>query len=180
VVRGISDHANGTKETTDREQWQQRAVANAAAFAIALASDLASEQPSETERIATGELGGLSMFETNQNIAAGNARVGVQAGIVHGGIQVTLEPNTPADLAAALVEFRAKLQQAWTVGQLDEGTYAAAEAELAIADEALQAKTPDSKGKLTLALKKVRGLIGDVADLAALVAVMIALAQGLS
>jgi nucleoside phosphorylase len=36
VIRGISDRADGTKMTADRDGWQQRASANAAAFAAAL------------------------------------------------------------------------------------------------------------------------------------------------
>jgi nucleoside phosphorylase len=36
VIRGISDLADGTKAVADREGWQQRASARAAAFAAAL------------------------------------------------------------------------------------------------------------------------------------------------
>ncbi|WP_440085757.1 5'-methylthioadenosine/S-adenosylhomocysteine nucleosidase family protein [Streptosporangium sp. LJ11] len=171
VIRGISDRADGTKETTDRERWQQRAVANAAAFAAALAEELSTEEP--TRRSST-------MPDTTRNIAKGNARVGVQAGTVHGGIRISPEPSRPTDLPEALLSFRTRLQQARAAERLDEVTYKAAEAELAVADQALNTETPDRKNMLTLALKKLRGLVGDVAELAAELTVIIALAQALS
>ena len=40
VVRGISDHADGTKTNTDGHNWQPRAARHAAAFAAALAQEL--------------------------------------------------------------------------------------------------------------------------------------------
>jgi 8-oxo-dGTP diphosphatase len=172
VIRGISDRADGTKEVTDREQWQPRAVANAATFAAALAEELSTERP--TTRSST-------MPETtNTNIAKGNAHVGVQAGTVHGGIWITPDTPRPADLPEALAGFRSRLWQAWADGRLDEATYKAAEAELVAADQALEAKAPDRKNTLTLVLKKLRGLVGDLADLAAQLTVIIALAQSLS
>ncbi|MEU0519410.1 5'-methylthioadenosine/S-adenosylhomocysteine nucleosidase [Streptosporangium sp. NPDC006007] len=171
VIRGISDRADGTKEATDRDQWQQRAVANAATFAAALAEELSTEAP--TTRSS-------AMPETTKNIATGNARVGVQAGTVHGGVWITPEVSRPADLPEALVGFRNRLQQAWAAGRLDEATYKAAEAELVAADQALETETPDRKNTLTLVLKKLRGLVCDVADLAAELTVIIALAQSLS
>ncbi|WP_067143801.1 5'-methylthioadenosine/S-adenosylhomocysteine nucleosidase [Microtetraspora malaysiensis] len=181
VIRGISDRADGTKETTDREQWQPRAVANAAAFAAVLAEELAAERQNSGQPMAAETARSLPMHETTRNIAQGNARVGVQAGTVHGGIRVTLKPNAPTtDLAEALAGFRAQLQRTRMAGHLDEDTYAAAEAELNVADEALQTDTSQNRGRLVLALKKVRGLIGDVAELAGELAVIIALAQGLS
>ncbi|GAA2865829.1 hypothetical protein GCM10020220_063950 [Nonomuraea rubra] len=62
VIRGISDRADGTKEATDREQWQPRAVASAATFAAALAEELSAE--GSTTRSS-------AMPETNRNIAKG-------------------------------------------------------------------------------------------------------------
>jgi 8-oxo-dGTP diphosphatase len=179
VVRGVSDRADGTKEATDREQWQQRAVANAAAFAAALAEELAAEDHDGGRPMATETTRSSPMRETTRNIATGNARVGVQAGAVHGGVRINPEPNTPAGLAEALAGFRAQLRRARADGRLDEETYAAAEAELEVADEALETNTPHSRSTLTLALKKVRGLIGDVADLAAKLTIVIDLARGL-
>jgi 8-oxo-dGTP diphosphatase len=182
VIRGISDRADGTKEVTDRARWQQRAVANAAAFAAALAEEIAAEDKDggwlAIKRTARGSA--MQGHEVTYNIARDNSRVGVQAGIVHGGIRIDFDPSQPTDLAGALAGFRAQLQRARADGRLDEDTYAAAEAELTVADEALQAKAPQSKGRLTLALKKLRGLISDVGDLATELAAIIALVQALS
>lgn len=169
VIRAISDRADGTKEVTDRERWQRRAVANAAAFAAALAGELAADEPPATTRSP-------AMPETNRNIAKDNARVGVQAGTVYGGIRNNPEPKSADDLAAALAGLRDHLQKARTVGHLDGDTYEAAEAELSVASEALRIKAP---GKVVLALKKIGGLVADLADLAAEVATIITLARGL-
>ncbi|MEV0402204.1 5'-methylthioadenosine/S-adenosylhomocysteine nucleosidase [Actinoallomurus sp. NPDC050550] len=179
VIRGISDRADGTKEDTDREQWQPRAAANAAAFAAALAEELAAEEHDDTQPAVPDTERSPAMHKT-RNIAQDNARVMVQAGTVHGGIRISPEPIPPTDLAEALSGLRARLQQARAAGHLDEDTYTAAEAELTEADDALKANTPQSRGRLVLALKKLRGLIGDVADLAAEVATIITLAKGLS
>jgi adenosylhomocysteine nucleosidase len=170
VIRAISDRADGTKEVTDREQWQRRAVANAAAFATALAGELAADEPPATTR-------STAMPETNRNIAKDNARVGVQAGTVYGGIRNNPEPNSADDLAEVLAGLRDHLQKARIAGHLDEDTYEAAEAELSTADEALRAKAP---GKVVLALKKLGGLVADLASLAAEVATIITLVRALS
>ena len=50
TVRGISDAADGDKDATDRAGWQPRAAAHAAAFALALVSELASE-PGSTDEV---------------------------------------------------------------------------------------------------------------------------------
>lgn len=180
VIRGISDRADGTKEITDRARWQERAVANAAAFAMALAEEIAAEDEGGRWPTAQVTARGSNMQPdkgTYRNIARDNARVGIQAGVIQGDIKLTLDQSQPMDLAGALADFRARLEHARTEGRLDEDTYAAAREELAIADKALQATTPQSKRRLTLALKRLRGLIGDVAELATALANIISLAQ---
>ncbi|WP_018640221.1 5'-methylthioadenosine/S-adenosylhomocysteine nucleosidase family protein [Parafrankia elaeagni] len=183
VIRGVSDHADGTKESTDRHLWQQRAVANAASFAVALAEELAVDIGKADA--AETRIGRRSTMQVpNQNIrntASGNAQVGVQAGAIHGGVTIgATGERVPADLPAALVGFRTDLQNARSAGTVDEDTYEAAAAELAAADEALQTDSPANRRALLVALKKVRGLIGDVADLTTKIGVAIAIAQGLS
>lgn len=174
VIRGISDRADGDKEKTDGEQWQPRAAANAAAFATALAAELAADEGStETETRSQGMSG-------NQNIARDQSHVGMQIGTVYGGVRSGHDPEPPADLAEALAGLRAQLRQARAAGRLDDDTCEAAEAELAIADNALRENTSQGRSRLMLALKKVRGLIADVVELAAEVAGVIALARGLS
>jgi adenosylhomocysteine nucleosidase len=181
VVRGISDRADGTKTATDGLNWQPKAAANAAAFAVALAKELVIElpgdpapSPEENTRSAAVNQG------TTTNIATGNARVGVQAGQVIGDIRIGPDPGAPTDLAAQLAEFREHLRQARSAGRLDEGTYRAAEAELDVATNSLPTESEPGKNKLMLALKRLRGLIADLTDLAAKLATIITAAKGLS
>ncbi len=183
VVRGISDHADGTKELTDRQLWQQRAVANAAAFAAALAEELSAD----IGRVDAAEpgIGRTPIMQTPQQniriIASEGAQVGAQTGIVHGDVHIGVAgERAPVDLPTALLRFRAHLDDAHTAGDVDAETYTAAEAELHEADIALQADSPATRGALLMALKKVRGLVGDVADLAAKIGMVIVLAQGAS
>ncbi len=177
VVRGISDRADGTKERTDQEQWQPRAAANAAAFAVALAEELSQEDREFVDPTTPQTSRRPTMHETTQNIAKGNAQVAVQAGTVHGGIRFTSAPETPVSLGEALADLRAAIHGAWTAGHLDEDTYTAVEEELETVDATLEADTPVDQRTLRIALKKVRGLIGDVADLAAKLATVIALTR---
>ncbi|MFI7625584.1 5'-methylthioadenosine/S-adenosylhomocysteine nucleosidase [Microbispora rosea] len=182
VIRGISDRADGTKEVTDRDQWQQQAVANAAAFAAALAEEIAAEDRDGGWPTRGTAAKGSTMPErgATYNIARDNARVGVQAGVVHGGVRFGPDLSQSADLEQALAALRSRLERTHADGRMDDDTYAAAEAELTVADEALRSKAPQSKSRLTLALKKLRGLISDVGELATELAAIIALAQAVS
>jgi 8-oxo-dGTP diphosphatase len=72
------------------------------------------------------------------------------------------------------------LRRARHEGHLDHHTYLAAQAELQVATDSLPATTEQSRSRLVLALKKLRGLIADVADLAAKIATIISAARGLS
>ncbi|MFB9837777.1 5'-methylthioadenosine/S-adenosylhomocysteine nucleosidase family protein [Actinoallomurus acaciae] len=176
VVRGISNRADRV-EPPVHERWLWRAAANAAAFAAVLADELADDVAGEP---TGGPAERSGMPETVRNIAQGNARVGVQAGTVYGGIRMGSEPIPPDDPGEALADFRAHLRRARSDGHLDEDTYEAVEAELTAADEALATNTPQGGKKLTLALKKARGLIADVPALAAEAENIIALARDLS
>ncbi|GLW67548.1 purine phosphorylase [Actinomadura rubrobrunea] len=180
VVRGVSDRADGTKEATDRRRWQARAVSNAAAFAVALAENLVAEEENRDRVDETETMGSSQMSGWVRNIAKDNARVVVQAGHVNGGIQVSGEQAPPIDPAEAIARLAARLRQARAAGHLDEDTFQAAQAELASARELMRTTMPPDTGSVTVALKKVRGLVADVAALAAEVASVIALVQGLS
>ncbi|WP_446210894.1 5'-methylthioadenosine/S-adenosylhomocysteine nucleosidase family protein [Micromonospora sp. IBSANI012] len=179
VVRGISDRADGSKTITDGENWQPRAVAHAAAFATALAQELIAEGAADRPSLA-GKGGSESMSMTNRNIATGNARVGVQAGQIYGNVTVGPDGDRPVDLTAGIAELRDRVRKAHRDGQLDEETYAAAESELDVASDCLKEDTVRSRGTLMVTLKRLRGLVADVAELAAKLAALIAAAKGLS
>ncbi|GAA3411431.1 5'-methylthioadenosine/S-adenosylhomocysteine nucleosidase family protein [Streptosporangium vulgare] len=177
VVRGISDRADGTKTTTDGLNWQSRAAANAAAFAVALAQELAVEhenRPVSKAREAKG------MTDSVKNIARDNARVGVQAGHIHGNVTIghSLQPPA-ADPVAQLAELRDRLARAHKAQEVDVDTFTAAEEEIAVAAESLSESTEEGRSKAVIALKKLRGLLADVAELAAHVSVVIAAVRGL-
>lgn len=177
IVRGISDRADGSKTTTDGAHWQPRAATNAAAFATRLATELINEGQDTTMRKPNDRLAG----STVHNFAAGT--VGIQAaqvtnstviqGAAHG-------VSGPTGMAAELAAIRDQLTQARNTGQLDETTYAAALAELDTASKAVATNSSEGKNIVVLALKKLRGLILDVADLAAKIAALITAAKGLS
>lgn len=173
VVRGISDRADGTKVATDGANWQIRAVASAAAFATALARELGRELPHST----TGRAG-APMNEGVRNIASGNARVGVQAGHIYGNISIGQPPEAELDWATELAKLRDRLRRALKAGDLDEATFAAAEEELDAVTESLTTRTEQGKSKAMIALKKLRGLVVDVADLASKVTSIIAAIRG--
>lgn len=177
VVRGISDRADGTKTTTDGASWQPKAVANAAAFAITLAVELVREAHTSSPRTQVDTRRKPTMSSAVSNSVSGAAQVGVQAGHIHGDVWVGgAPPSAPSDLPSRLAELRDELWRAHRLGHLDQPTYEAAETELTAADKALD--DPRDGSKLMVALKRLRGLVGDVAELAAKVAAVIAISQG--
>ena len=94
------------------------------------------------------------------------------------GIPFAASVGEAALSAEAIADLRSRIRAALAAGRLDEDTCAAAEAELAAADAALRTDTTPSRSRLVIALKKVHGLLGDVADLASAVLGVIALVQG--
>jgi 8-oxo-dGTP diphosphatase len=90
IVRGISDHADGTKTMTDRVNWRAIAAANAATFATALASELATLQSSG--RIAEPTRRERTMTEV-RNVSRGNSGVQIQAGQIHGNVSIGAGPE---------------------------------------------------------------------------------------
>lgn len=176
IVRGISDRADGTKTTSEDGTWQSLAAANAAAFAIRLAEELIKER----EHIVMGESNSTKSGGVVNNFSSG--QVGIQAAHVTGStvwIGAAPQTSTRAGLVAELALFREHLLRERSIGKLDEDTYDAAQAELDIASEALEADTPEDKSRFFLALKRLRGLIADVADLTTKIASLIAAAKGL-
>ncbi|MEU8020663.1 5'-methylthioadenosine/S-adenosylhomocysteine nucleosidase [Micromonospora haikouensis] len=179
VVRGISDRADGSKAVTDGQNWQPRAARHAAAFATALAQEMTIESGHRGDGMPNGQ-GSALMSMKNENLASGNARVGVQAGQIHGNVIIGTSPDEPLDLAASIADLRIRLKQACLDGRLDEETYAAAEVELDAATGCLRDGSATNEGGLLMSLKRLRGLVADVSELAARLAIIIAAARGLA
>nr|WP_285490381.1 5'-methylthioadenosine/S-adenosylhomocysteine nucleosidase [Amycolatopsis taiwanensis] len=175
IVRGISDRADGTKNTDDDGSWQPRAAANAATFAIRLAEELLNQQ------------GEISMDEDNPranyvvNSSAGTT--GIQAGgnVSGSNVWIGAQSHTPStDLVAELSALRDQLTRERSAGTIDDETYEAAQTELDIARKALAEKTPEGNSKFVLALKRLRGLVADVASVMTQIATLITAVKGLS
>ncbi|MFB4275938.1 purine phosphorylase [Nonomuraea sp. MTCD27] len=179
VVRGISDRADGTKTATDGLSWQPRAAANAAAFAVALAQELAVEHENHPASKARQAREAKLMTDSVKNVARDNARVGVQAGHIHGDVTIGNPSQTQASAPAVqLAELRDRLARARKAQEVDEETFTAAEAEIAVAAESLSESTEEGRSKAVIALRKLRGLLADVAELAAHVSAVIAAVRG--
>ncbi|GLZ81620.1 purine phosphorylase [Actinorhabdospora filicis] len=149
VVRGISDFADGRKSETDARDSQPNAAAHAAAFAFALAGELATlDRPA---RGLTRE--DRTMVGSNQNNANGNARVGVQTGVFAG--SYTFHEVDAIPVGDAFAGLRAALRRAADSGELDTTDHGAAIAEL---DAAESLRATDRAAAL-LALKRLRGFI---------------------
>lgn len=115
-----------------------------------------------------------------RNVADGNAWVGVQAGHIYGDVSIGRSPESGLDPAARLADLHARLRKARTAGEVDEDTFTAAQEELAVVSESLAESTEQGKSRAMIALKRLRGLLVDVADLAAKVAAVIAAVRGVS
>lgn len=181
VVRGISDRADGTKTTTDGANWQPRAVANAAAFAMALADELARELPPANRPVSgSTRRNGGDMDGTTTNVAKGNARVGVQAGRIDGPVIFGQLPPGSSDLAQEIAELRRLVKKAHVEGELDETTYEAAEQELDTVTRSMPPDSPQVRNTALTSLKRLRGLLLDVAQLAVKVTAIITAVQAMS
>ncbi|WP_245691126.1 5'-methylthioadenosine/S-adenosylhomocysteine nucleosidase [Sinosporangium album] len=178
VVRGISDRADGTKVATDGRGWQADAVANAAAFATALAEELAREPHDGRSAGVAGKAEGETMTESVRNVADGYARVGVQAGRIYGNVSIGHQPEAVLDWAAQLADLRDRLAKAHASGEVDDATCAAAEEEMIVVAESLGASAKSGKDRALVALKRLRGLLLDVVGLAAAVTSVIAAVRG--
>ncbi|NIJ12579.1 nucleoside phosphorylase [Saccharomonospora amisosensis] len=175
IVRGISDRADGTKNTDDDRNWQPRAADNAAAFAIGLVTELLNDQ---------GKANMKQSDESDYGVRVSAAgTVGIQAGGNVSGSNVWItghQHDSPSiDLVADLAALRDRLDLERSTGKLDEDTYAAARTELDTAREAIAAETPDNKSTFVLALKRLRGLLADAAELTTKIATILAAVKGL-
>lgn len=180
VVRGLSDRADGTKTKTDRRQWQPKAAANAAAFAIALTRDLLKSRNGGRSTAENTARGAATVNGGTKNIAMGQARVGVQAGVVYGGINMANETRTTRSAAEELAALRSMLRHARESGELDQSTHDAAEAELEQVARSLNEKGSPRDRRAIVPLKRLRGLLLDLAEPAAKVTSLIAMVEGMA
>ena len=180
VVRGISDPADATKVAADRAGWQRRAAANAAAYALALATELAANPPrQQAQPEASGDSPQPPATQmTVTNTASGNARVGAQAGQIFGGVW-TNSADQPhgSDMLALLADLRVQLDQARRAGRVDETVGQAALEEIDAATEAAREK---HSARLKVAVRKLVGLISDIAEFAGHLAAIVSAARSLS
>ena len=111
-----------------------------------------------------------------------NGTVGVRAGHVSGGtFHVSLSASGPApDVVAELNALREELSRERSAGRIDEDTHEAASEELDTASKGIEEGTPDGKKSSILALKRLWGLLGDLASLGAKIAPLISAVKGTS
>lgn len=174
VVRGISDRADGTKTVSDGAGWQPRAVARAAAFALALAAEL---ETGAARRAARSDGQQPIVPTTVTNLAADHALVGLQAGQIFGGVHIRTGDMPINDLESLLTDLRRELDRAYRAGRVEEEVRQAALEELNVATRAVR----DKQGKqLTAAVKRLSGLIGDLAEFGAKLAAIVSAARGMS
>jgi len=167
--------AVGTSRTTSR-------AANGVRERItAREASVLSEHQSELGTAAmTGPVSGSGSGSV-VNFASGS-QVGIQGGRVSGSTVVMgAQPASlsPLTLAAELAAVRELLLVEHAAGRLDSVTLEAAQAELTIAEQALPPETPGRKSTFILALKRLRGLISDVADVATRVMALLVTAKEL-
>jgi adenosylhomocysteine nucleosidase len=177
VVRGISDPADRTKAAADRAGWQQRAASNAAAFALALAAELAANPPRQP--IASSDPSQPVSPTAVTNFATGNARVGFQAGQVFGGVRIGPDDTSPGgdNVIALLADLRIQLDHALRAGRVEEAVGQAALEEL---DAASQAARDKQGNRLRVAAKRLSGLISDLAEFGAQLAAIMSAVKGMS
>lgn len=182
VIRGISDRADGTKSSAKDRDRQPRAAANAAAFAIRLAVELAGEQE-EKAMSQAGRARAADRPEGRVSNTARNSTVGIMAGTVRGSsVHLNTDPkvNGPADLIVELDGFRERLNRHHAEGALDDDTHREALAELGFARRAVGEENPESPKRATMALKRLRGLIAELPELVAGLAPLVVAAGELS
>lgn len=174
IVRGISDRADGTKNSSGDADWQPRAAAGAATFATHLAKRLIAGQ----ERIAMEKEHDTKIHTT----VTSRGVAGIVARDVHNStVTMSTGPaSTTTDLTTELRWLRDQLANARANGAVDDATYRAANEELENANQALETNEPEAKSKAVIALKRLRGLVSEVAELATKIATIISAVNGLS
>ncbi|MFF5365061.1 purine phosphorylase [Streptomyces scabiei] len=181
IVRGISDRADGTKNSSEDHKWQPRAAANAAAFAIRLAVELMCEQE-EAEMAQDGRAPSTDRLDPRVSNTVHNSTVGIMAGSVTGSsvhMNTASKASGPTDLITELSGFRDQLGCHRTEGALDEDSYREALTDLDSALRSAGERTPESSKRTVMTLKRLRGLVAECPALVATLATMVAAAGDL-
>lgn len=140
----------------------------------------------------SGGLGGLGGSDSQPiiravNVATGNARgveqvgrIGTRIDHVTGTVNLGtgLGNGSPTGVREQIAELRAALAEHHQAGRLDAGTFADAEAELREADTYASATDEESRGRVVRAMRRLKGLVEEVTDLAAKVAAIISAVRG--
>lgn len=182
IVRGISDRADGTKNSSDDRNWQPRAATNAAAFAIRLAGELVDEQE-EAAMPQDDSARSADRSERRVSNTVHNSTVGIMAGSVTGSsvhMNAVSKASGPADLITELNGFRDQLGWHRTEGTLDEDSHREALADLDSALRSAGERTPESSKRTTMTLKRLRGLVADCPALVAALTPLVAAAGDLT
>jgi adenosylhomocysteine nucleosidase len=95
--------------------------------------------------------------------------VGIQAASVTGS-SVVLGAEQPSvtvgdDLPQRLTDLRKRVQKEHSAGALDDATYKAASQEIDNAEKVLPAETEEDRSSLVIALRKLSGLVTEVAGI---------------
>ncbi|MGW7454231.1 5'-methylthioadenosine/S-adenosylhomocysteine nucleosidase family protein [Streptomyces sp. NPDC054787] len=182
IVRGISDRADGTKNSSEDRNWQPRAAANAAAFAIRLAVELVGEQE-EAAMVQDDRARSDDRLDRRVSNNVHNSTVGIMAGLVTGStvhMNAASKASGPVDLITELNSFRDQLGWHRTEGALDEDSYGEALTDLDSALRSAGERTPESSKRTVMTLKRLRGLVAECPALVATLAPMVAAAGDLA
>ncbi|MFJ3214960.1 purine phosphorylase [Kitasatospora sp. NPDC086801] len=182
IIRGISDRADGTKNSTEDRNWQPRAAANAAAFATRLAMELVGEQE-ETAMPRDDRVRSADRLDRHVSNTAHNSTVGIMAGSVTGSsVHMNAAPKAsgPTGLIAELNGFRDQLGRHRAEGSLDEDTYREALSDLDSALRSAGGNTPETSKRTVMTLRRLRGLVAECPALMAALAPIVAAAGDLA
>ncbi|MBB5081797.1 hypothetical protein [Nonomuraea endophytica] len=115
------------------------------------------------------------MPEKFTNVAKDNAHVNAQIGKAFGGVTIGTAHSRRKDLGGHLAELRSAIKS----GTLTPSIHAEVEAELAKVDTWLIDQDKERFTGMLMALKKAKGLLGDVAPLSSIATLALAAAEGL-
>jgi nucleoside phosphorylase len=150
TVRGISDLADGNKDTADREGRKIVAARNAAAFAIALTIELDKVLPEPHPPSDPGDPGEVVappeevVVVNHNNIAKDNARVTNQIGVLNGDLRQAAPETGLQRLRERLKGLSETVVEAHRRGDLDNTTLTTALA--ALQDGMIRLGTTDLAG----------------------------------